>query len=68
MPRRERDRELARRRKRRKERRRLRTKGLLSPMKGPEGSMREAEKKKPEKVTKEVPPEALKEGPSTSEG
>ena len=67
MPRRERERELARIRKRKKERRKLRAKGLLSPVKSPEGGVREAEKKKPEKVTKETPPEALKEGPSTSE-
>jgi hypothetical protein len=67
MPRRERERELARRRKRKKERRKLRVKGLLSTVKSPEASVREAERKKPEKVTKETPPEALKEGSSTSE-
>jgi hypothetical protein len=51
-----------------KERKKLRIKGRLSPVEGPKGSVREAEKKKPEKVTKEVPPEAPKEEPSTSEG
>lgn len=68
MPRRERDRELARRRKRKKERKKLRAKGLLSLVKSPEGGGREAEKKKPEKITRETPPDAPKEGASTSEG
>jgi hypothetical protein len=47
MPRRERDRELARRRKRKKERRKLRTKGLLE---SPPGAQKEGEKRKPEKA------------------
>jgi hypothetical protein len=59
MPRRERDRELARRRKRSKERRRLKAKGLLRP---PVGSVKENEKKKPEKKpAKETPKEMPKE-------
>jgi hypothetical protein len=47
MPRRERERELARRRKRNKERKKLRAKGLLGP---PIASVKEDEKKKPEKA------------------
>lgn len=54
MPRREKDRELARRRKRKKEVRKLRAKGLL-PTTGTVVSPKEAEKKK---VKKEVPKEA----------
>jgi len=46
MPKRERDRELARRRKRREERRKLHTKG---PLGTPAVSGKEGEKKKPEK-------------------
>ncbi len=73
MPRREKDRKLARRRKREKEKKKLRAKGLLPPP--PDGlktgAVREVGKKKPEKGTpKEVPPAAPKEAiePSTSEG
>jgi hypothetical protein len=47
MPRRERDREIARRRKRKKESRKLRAKGLLGSTVGP---VKESEKKKPEKA------------------
>ena len=54
MPRREKDRELARRRKRKKEVRKLRAKGLL-PATGTVESPKEPEKKK---VKKEVPKEA----------
>ena len=67
MPRRERDREIARRRKRKKESKKLRAKGLSSQ---PAGSIKENEKKKPEKViTSETPPEVPKEvtEPSTPE-
>jgi hypothetical protein len=57
MPRREKDRELARRRKRNKEKRRLRAKRL---MESPAGAVKEAEKKKPEKApAKEAPREDL---------
>jgi hypothetical protein len=56
MPRRERDRELARRRKRRKERNKLRAKGVLETA---GGSVKQSDKKKPEKVlVKEAPQEA----------
>jgi hypothetical protein len=68
MPRRERDQEIARRRKRKKESRKLRAKALLEQ---PAGSVKESEKKKPEKViTKEAPQEAPKEvtEPSAPEG
>ncbi len=68
MPRRERDREIARRRKRKKESKKLRAKGLLGK---PAEDMQEGEKKKPEKVVaKEVPEEPSKEviEPSTPEG
>jgi hypothetical protein len=69
MPRRERDREIARRRKRKKESRKLRAKALLEQ---PGGGVKEAEKKKPEKAPpKEAPPEAPKETPKpevTKEG
>jgi hypothetical protein len=68
MPRRERQKELVRRRKRREERRKLRAKGLLPQ---PSESVKEIEKKKPEKPsTKEAlqgtPKEETKE--PTSEG
>ena len=57
MPRREKDRELARRRKRNKEKRRLRAKRLIE---SPAGAVKEAEKKKPEKApAKEAPREDL---------
>jgi hypothetical protein len=55
MPRRERDRELARRRKRLKERRKVRAKGLLVP---PVAGAKESEKKK---LEKEQVKEALQE-------
>jgi hypothetical protein len=67
MPRRERNQEIARRRKRKKESKKLRAKGLSSQ---PVGSIKENEKKKPEKVTtSETPPEVSKEvtEPSTTE-
>ena len=55
MPRRERDRELARRRKRKEERKKLRAKGLLETG----GGVKASDKKKPEKVpAKEAPQEA----------
>jgi len=67
MPIRERDREIARRRKRKKEGKKLRAKTLLAQS---AGSVKESEKKKPEKITKEAPPEVSKEPtePTTSEG
>jgi hypothetical protein len=68
MPRRERDREIARRRKRRKESKKLRAKSLLAQG---AGSVQEGEKKKPEKATtSERPPEGQKEvtEPTTPEG
>jgi hypothetical protein len=62
MPRRERDRELARRRKRREKRKKLRAKGLLE---SPVGTVKESEKKKAEKgPTKEISQEAV-EKPSS---
>ena len=62
MPRRERDREIARRRKRKKESKKLRTKGLLGP---PVGTAKEGEKKKPEKApAKEIPQEGVEKSPS----
>jgi len=67
MSRRERDREIARRRKRKKESKKLRAKGLSSQ---PAENIKENEKKKTEKViTSETPPEVPKEGtgPSTPE-
>jgi hypothetical protein len=68
MPRRERDREIARRRKRKKESKKLRAKGLSGK---PAESMKESGKKKLEKVAtpKEVPQEPSKEAtePSTPE-
>ncbi len=54
MPKRERDRELARRRKRREEKKKLRAKGLLE---APVGAVKESEKKKSEKGPKENPQE-----------
>jgi hypothetical protein len=55
MPRRERDREIARRRKRKKESRKLRAKGLSG---SPVGTVKEGEKEKPEKgPPKETPQE-----------
>jgi hypothetical protein len=78
MPRRERDREIARRRKRKKERKKLRAKGLLPP---PAETVKaeaakEVDKKKPEKppvrekppvVPQDIPkPEEAKEGAGTS--
>jgi hypothetical protein len=67
MPRREKDRNLARKRKRKKEVRKLRAKGLLPPTGTVEGP-KEAEKKKvkkeaPEKVIPETPKEPSKETP-----
>jgi hypothetical protein len=57
MPRRERDRELARRRKRNKEKRKLRAKELT---KSRVGAVRESEKRKPERApAKEVPQESI---------
>lgn len=67
MPRRERNREIARRRKRKKERRKLRAKALQAQ---PGGSVKEGGKKKPEKMAlKEAAPETTQETihPSTSE-
>lgn len=67
MPRRERDREIARKRKRKKESRKLRAKSVLAQL---PGGVKESGKKKPEKVpTKEAPPEMAKEitEPSTPE-
>jgi hypothetical protein len=62
MPRRERDREIARRRKRKKERRKLRAKELLGR---PVGTAKEGEKKKPEKApVKEIPQEGAEKLPS----
>ena len=64
MPRRERDRELARRRKRNKERRKLRAKELS---RSPAGAVKESEKKKPQKpLTKEIPPEGVEKTPLES--
>jgi hypothetical protein len=67
MPRREKDRELARRRKRKKEVRKLRAKGLL-PATGKVEGPKEPEKKKvkkeaPEKGIPETPKEPSKETP-----
>jgi hypothetical protein len=67
MPRREKDRNLARKRKRKKEVRKLRAKGLLPPT-GTVEAPKEAEKKKvkkeaPEKVIPETPKEPSKETP-----
>ena len=60
MPRRERNRELARRRQRAEKRRKLRAKGLLPPV---APTVKSAEKRRPEKPTpKEAAPAAAKEG------
>jgi len=62
MPRRERDREIARRRKREKESRKLRRKELSGP---PVGTVKESEKKKPEKAPeREIPQEGVEKNPS----
>jgi hypothetical protein len=64
MPRRERERELARKRKRSKERKKLRAKGLLGQ---PVGTVKESEKKKPEKGSAdETPKESIEKPPSES--
>jgi hypothetical protein len=64
MPRRERERELARKRKRSKERKKLRAKGLLG---SPGGTVKESEKKKPEKTpASEAPQENLEKPASES--
>ena len=62
MPKRERDRELARRRKRREERRKLHTKG---PLGTPAVSGKEGEKKKPEKGSVKEVPQEVAEKPSS---
>jgi hypothetical protein len=62
MPRREKDREMARRRKRNKEKRKLRAKELS---KSPVGAVKESEKKKPEKaLVKETLQEGIEKPPS----
>jgi hypothetical protein len=62
MPRREKDRELARRRKRQKEKRRLRAKELV---KSSGGAMKESQKKRPEKAPAMEPPqEGVEKAPS----
>jgi hypothetical protein len=61
MPRRERDRELARRRKRKEERKKLRAKGLLETG----GSVKQSDKKKPEKVPAKETSQEVAEKPST---
>ena len=62
MPRRQRDRELARRRKRKKERNKLRAKGLLEPT---PGSVKEGDRKKAEKPpVKEAPEKSSEKAPS----
>lgn len=63
MPRRERDRELARRRKRKKERRKLRAKGLLPPTMPQEKVKEGAQKPEKAAVAKE-PPKAPEESPA----
>jgi hypothetical protein len=65
MPRRERDRELARRRKRREKRRKLRAKGLLPPVDQVKTeSIKETGTKRPERVSqKESNQEASKDTP-----
>ena len=64
MPRRERERELARKRKRSKERKKLRAKGLLGQ---PVETVKESEKKKPEKApADETPKESIEKPPSES--
>jgi len=62
MPRRERDRELARRRKRKEERKKLRAKGLLETA---GGNVKESDKKKPEKAPAKEMPQEAGEKPST---
>ena len=62
MPRREKDRELARNRKRKKERQKLRAKGLLPPVET-FAAPNEAEKMK---VKKEAPKEGTPEAPMTA--
>jgi hypothetical protein len=62
MPRRERDREIARRRKRKKESRKLRAKGLSG---APLGTVKEDEKRKPEKTPVKETPQEGAEKPST---
>jgi len=62
MPRRERDRELARRRKRKEERKKLRAKGLLETA---GGSVKQSDKKKVEKVTPKEASQETAEKPST---
>ncbi len=65
MPRRERDREIARRRKRKKESRKLRAKGHLG--RPSVGTVKESEKKKPEKgPAKETPQEVVEKPPTES--
>ncbi len=59
MPRREKDRELARRRKRKKEKRRLHAKGLRPPT-APKGAVKEVAKK-PEKAAPKEPPKVAGE-------
>jgi hypothetical protein len=63
MPRREREKELARRRKRREKRKKLRAKGLLPPPNEVlKGGLKEPEKKQPERpASKETPVEVTKE-------
>jgi hypothetical protein len=62
MPRREKDREMARRRKRNKEKRKLRAKELSKSL---VGAVKESGKKKPEKVAvKEIPQEGVEKPPS----
>jgi len=62
MPRREKDRELARRRKRQKEKRRLRAKELA---KSSGGAAKEGQKKRPEKTpATESPQEGVEKAPS----
>jgi hypothetical protein len=65
MPRRERDRELARRRKRKEKRRKLRAKGLLPPATSQE-AVKEVVKKPGKAVVKEAPKAASE--PSAPEG
>ncbi len=61
MPRRERDRELARRRKRREKRRKLRAKGLLA---SPPSNLKMSEEKRFEKIEKKGDSqEAIEKGP-----
>lgn len=66
MPRRERDRELARRRKRREKRKKLRAKGILPPPSSAQGTKGGAEKKTEKTLGKETTPEAHKVEDETS--